>query len=241
MGLPFTIAAGFASAIILRFQSRVTHDHILVSQENTVILVWSSCPMARQASRRKYHSQQSFPVLRDTCLSSCYQAMTLFFSHITILHWPTASAVNAKSFITLWLTPQLTGGFATSVLYMDIFDFIFNQIKNLFRILFTIFPCWVWSYWYILVIVNTAELLRNVDLRFPLSLRNWTDWTDHMSVEKLILSVKWSNTLSLITRLLQVEASPHTYQILCQQTSCICLVFRCVNLNSEVDCSCRIS
>jgi hypothetical protein len=32
MGLSFTIAAGFASAVILRPESRGTHDHILLSQ-----------------------------------------------------------------------------------------------------------------------------------------------------------------------------------------------------------------
>jgi hypothetical protein len=32
MGLPFTIAAGIAGAVILRFESRGTHDHILLFQ-----------------------------------------------------------------------------------------------------------------------------------------------------------------------------------------------------------------
>jgi hypothetical protein len=32
MGLSFTITAGFASAVTLRFESRGTHDHILLSQ-----------------------------------------------------------------------------------------------------------------------------------------------------------------------------------------------------------------
>jgi hypothetical protein len=143
----------FASAVILRFESHGNNYQILLSRESTAILGWSYYNV------RWLDTHRIDIILPNNLFHCCarihwhgyrYQEMTLFFGHhVTVLHWSTASAVDATSFITLRLTSQLTGGFVTSVLCMGTFTVNLDQIQNLITLLFTIFPCYVWTYWYL--------------------------------------------------------------------------------------------